>query len=317
MKTRPSSTTRPTAKRLSLEQKIRLIARRYRARERRHRGKSETGNCSSRHAWLAFTCALAVLAVLVLPMVSRADETTTTFEQANQSYASGHFAEAAHGYEAVVARQGFSAPVLFNLGNAWLKAGEPGRAILNYKRAQWLAPGDRAIATNLRLARQQAGLAVVEQNSLEKAARLLGFNTLAWVGSAGLVLLCAGIVGGRLLRSGSRKGARVLTGVGAVALAAVVAILAWRWPDLNRAVVLAASTPARIAPADAAGVSFNLSAGEIVHARQTHGAFMLVRTRDGRTGWVSNAQVTQIVASAPDAPAAPRVNATIPPTAHS
>jgi hypothetical protein len=157
----------------------------------------------------------------------------------------------------------------------------------------------------------------MEQNSLEKAARMLGFNTLAWVGSAGLVLLCAGIVGGRLLHSGARMGARVLTSVGAVVLAVVLANLAWRWPDLDRAVVLAANTPARIAPADAAGVSFNLPAGEIVHARQTHGAFLLVRTRDGRTGWVSHAQVAPIVASAPDAPAAPRVNATVPPTAHS
>ena len=317
MKTRQSSSTKPTAKRPSLEQKIRLIARRYRARERRHRHKSENRYCRSRRGWLALTCALAVFAVLVLPMASRAEETTTTFEQANQSYASGHFAEAAHGYDAVIARQGFSAPVLFNLGNAWLKAGEPGRAILNYERAQWLAPGDRAIATNLRLARQQAGLAVVEQNSFDKAARMLGFNTLAWVGSAGLVLLCAGIVGGRLFHSGARMGARALTGVGAVALVAVVANLAWHWPDLDRVVVLAASTPARIAPADAAGVSFNLSAGEIAHASQTHGAFLLVRTRDGRTGWVSHAQVAPIVASAPDAPPAPRVNASIPPTAHS
>lgn len=213
MKERQLSPKSPMPKRLSLEQKIRLIARRYRARERRHGHKSENRNCQSRHGWLALTCALAVFAVLVLPMLSRAEETTKTFEQANQSYASGHFAEAAHGYEAVIARQGFSAPVLFNLGNAWLKAGEPGRAILSYERAQWFAPGDRAIETNLRLARQQAGLAVVEQNSLEKAARMLGFNTMAWVGSAGLVLLSAGILGGRLLRSGSKSGVHVLRAI--------------------------------------------------------------------------------------------------------
>lgn len=295
---RHSSAKGATPKRLSLEQKIRLIARRFRTRERRHGRQPADPKHAPRRWWMAFACALALLATMAGPTNARAEDYGATFDQANQAYSSGRFADSVRGYEAVIAKQGFSAPLLFNLGNAWLKAGEPGRAILNYERAQWLAPGDRAIATNLRLARQQAGLPVAEQNNLEKAARMLGFNTLAWVGSAALVLLCAGILGSRLLRSGSRVEARVLTSVGAVVLAVVLANLAWRWPDLDRAVVLAASVPARIAPADAAGVSFNLSAGEIVHTRQTHGAFTLLRARDGRTGWVSRRQVAQVIVAA-------------------
>ena len=76
-----------------------------------------------------------------------------TMDTANQLYASGQFAQAAQGYEQLL-DQGFSDSTLFyNLGNAYFKQGDYGRAMLNYRRAAQLAPRDRDIQANLELTR--------------------------------------------------------------------------------------------------------------------------------------------------------------------
>jgi len=53
--------------------------------------------------------------------------------------------------------------------------------------------------------------------------------------------------------------------------------------------------PAHIAPADAAGTVFNLPAGEMVQARESHSGFTLIRTRDGRAGWVKDTSVARVI----------------------
>lgn len=296
MNARHSRTDRPAGNRLTLEQKVRRLARRHRERMRRcQRRKQAGGRCRrSSYPWFPLISLLALFAV-GSPSVSAAE--ATTFDDANQAYAAGHFVEAAHGFERVIAREGFSAPVLFNLGNAWLKAGEPGRAILNYERALVLEPQDAAVRANLRLAREKAGLDVPKPGTMERAVSALGWDTLAWIGVVALVAMCVLIFIGRIRPDISRGRLRLLIAGGAIVLVVVAAILAIRWPELNRAVVLEADAPARIAPAQSAGVSFKLQAGEIVQARKSHGGFVLVRTAEGQSGWVSNKLVAKIRAS--------------------
>ncbi len=82
--------------------------------------------------------------------------TTDTMVTAKELYESGQFIQAAQAYQQL-ADQGFADSVLyFNLGNAFFKQGDYGRAILNYRRAEQLAPRDEDIAANLELARARA-----------------------------------------------------------------------------------------------------------------------------------------------------------------
>src|SRR6266511_4693608 len=57
------------------------------------------------------------------------------FTKANQEYAQGHFKEAISGYEALVRSGQWSANLFYDLGNAYFRTGDFGRAILNYERA--------------------------------------------------------------------------------------------------------------------------------------------------------------------------------------
>jgi tetratricopeptide (TPR) repeat protein len=73
----------------------------------------------------------------------------------NQHYEAGEFVEAANVYETIIAAGIQDSALYYNLGNAYFKQGEVGRAILNYRRAQHLNPRDPDIADNLAIARSQ------------------------------------------------------------------------------------------------------------------------------------------------------------------
>ena len=83
-----------------------------------------------------------------------------------------------------------SAPALFNRGNALVREGKPGPAILAYERAQQLAPRDPAIAVNLQAVRDTAGLAAPTPAWWQSAARALTMNEWAWSGSLALAFVC-------------------------------------------------------------------------------------------------------------------------------
>lgn len=94
-------------------------------------------------------------------------------QMAHQFYEDGQFDRAAQTYQQL-ADQGLSDMTLFyNLGNAYFKQGDLGRAILNYRRAEALAPRDDDLRANLNLARSQT------IDKLDKASGGAFFSHLA------------------------------------------------------------------------------------------------------------------------------------------
>src|SRR5712671_2218078 len=78
------------------------------------------------------------------------------FEKANQEFAQGHFKEAISSYEALIRDSQWSANIFYDLGNAYFRTGDFGRAILNYERALALEPNHPETQANLRIARDEA-----------------------------------------------------------------------------------------------------------------------------------------------------------------
>ena len=102
----------------------------------------------------------ALLAVNGTLLVARApapatEAATEAMHTANGLYESGQLAQAAQVYEQLVDQGYVDGALFYNLGNAYYKQGDPGRAIVNYRRAQQLMPRDPDIKANLALARAQ------------------------------------------------------------------------------------------------------------------------------------------------------------------
>ena len=225
------------------------------------------------------------------------------FDAANAAFAAGRYDEAIAGFHSVVARDGYSPAVLFDLANAYLRAGRLGEAILWYERAHLLAPRDPDVQANLRQARRAANLPLPPEGDawsrLEERASPDGWTILA---SASLFLAAALAIAARLGRARMRQRGsglgRLLTiaVVASLVLAAGAAILAaTRLRSFERAVILGPDPALRVAPYEEATVSSALDPGELVRVERDHQGFRLVRTDDGRSGWVRETAAEPIV----------------------
>ncbi|RME48000.1 MAG: tetratricopeptide repeat protein, partial [Deltaproteobacteria bacterium] len=78
------------------------------------------------------------------------------FYEANKAYEAGDFEKAAEGYEKIIGQGYENGHVYFNLGNAYFRLGEIGRAIFAYRKAEAWIPRDADLRSNLKYAREMA-----------------------------------------------------------------------------------------------------------------------------------------------------------------
>ena len=79
----------------------------------------------------------------------------TTKAQADSAYINNDYANAVYLYEDILANQGESADIYYNLGNSYYKMDNIAKAILNYEKALMLNPGNGDIRFNLELAQSK------------------------------------------------------------------------------------------------------------------------------------------------------------------
>jgi len=100
-------------------------------------------------------CLLLLYACPVARAAENSQDVSQLFFEANQAYKAGDFQQAAALYQNIIKTGVLSGHLFYNLGNACFKAGEIGRAILNYRKAEMLMPRSEDLETNLRYALEQ------------------------------------------------------------------------------------------------------------------------------------------------------------------
>ena len=114
-------------------------------------------------AWLA--CALCASPPTLAHAFTSA-QPLVQLEQANRAFeqalisptpeaAQGYYQQARAGYEQLVAAGIHNARLYYNLGNAYFRLNDLGRAILSYRHGLRLEPGNRQLQANLRYARSR------------------------------------------------------------------------------------------------------------------------------------------------------------------
>jgi len=190
--------------------------------------------------------------------------------------------------------QSYSAAALYNSANAYARADKPGLAVLNYERARLLAPDDPDIDANLRFVRESSHVAPEPRRWIDRLVTVARPAVVAWLGVAGVVMMGAALLAGHLApqRRRMRRAAMV---AGAVLVGFTLSNGLVLWPKLHEAVILTAATPARVSPVPMGDPLFVLPEAETVRIAAEHDDFVLVRTRAGRTGWVSRANLAPVV----------------------
>lgn len=250
-------------------------------------------------AALVFAGALAATVWSAVGYGAPAPGVQPQFREAGRAYAEGRMPDAVQLYEDLVRRGHAVMEVYFNLGNAHVKEGRIGPAVLNYRKAWRLAPRDPDIGANLRLALQAAGASEADLSGAEIV--FTGVSEREWAAAAVVfwwatcLLLCLAV----LLREGRWVLLPLAAGAGAVVVAALLGLWAWRGferdPEL---VVLHDTQNALNAPLATAIPSFPLPEGSVVRAREHQGEW--VRVSHGQlAGWIRRTATAPVLLEAP------------------
>ena len=221
------------------------------------------------------------------------------FVKANQAYPAGRFQEAVDGYRQLVQSGGGNGHLYYNLGNAYLRLNDLGRAILNYERAHLLIPRDADLDFNLRFARDQVKDAVApSQGVIDRTFFWLNSLNLAelfWVFAVLNVLFWGCLLLRLFIRSEWTYYSLILLLVFWVITGLSLGLKWYQLKTDDRAVILQPEVSVLAGPDPQDTVLFKLHAGTMVQLERSEDGWALVRLPDKKRGWVKNDALEGII----------------------
>ena len=232
---------------------------------------------------------LATLLCLVFGMAASAlAQSEAEFAKANQNFVQGHFTEAITGYESLVRAGQWNANLFYDLGNAYFRTHDFGRAILNYQRAIALDNHHPEATANLQIARDEARALELRPTKLE---RYLQFASIDQYSIAAAVALWLGLFGIVALIFARRRSAALLSL--SILCLLVCGMAVWAIHTLDNgsegrglAIVTGNDVQARLATADTANSVLALPAGSEIKILSTRGDWMYAALPNDLRGWI-------------------------------
>ncbi len=218
------------------------------------------------------------------------------FAKANNKYAQGHFKEAIDGYEGLVRTGQWNANLFYDLGNAYFRTGDFGRAILNYERVLALDRHHPEAMANLQIARDESRALELQPSRLERYLQFATANqdrvaaaTAFWLGIFGLIALIF-----------ARRRSAALAAL-SIACLLVCAVALWATYALEHssngpalAIVTGNDVQARLATADTANSVLALPPGSEIKILSTRGDWMYAALPNDLRGWVQAKNAEQV-----------------------
>lgn len=242
---------------------------------------------------LALVCVFVMMAT-VLGSVSSAStkqDAISRFVLGNQDYKQGNYEQAIKQFQAIIDSGLHSGELYYNLGNAYFKQNEVGKAIANYERALQYIPRDSDVNFNLRYAQSLTQKRANEQSA--NFFRMMLDGHVAYYTYDEMVIIMTILIlmlGGVLLLAMIFKWTSLIRwGVSGIlsALIVVYAVGLWQKVDqaTDRAIVLR-SVSANFEPREEATSHFDLSIGTPVKVMNQRDGWVKVQRTDRRLGWI-------------------------------
>jgi len=248
--------------------------------------------------------ATKMVLMLAICFTSVTTSLAVTKVEADSAYARGEYQQAIKDYEALL-KQGASADLYYNLGNAYYRTENITCAVLNYERALLLSPGDRDIRFNLQIAQSKTIDKIVPESemffftwyrSLVNLMSVDGWARTSLVSLAlVIILLLVYLFSDRIwLRKIGFFGGFVL-----LVLFILSNVFAWQQKQnfLYRkgAIVIAPSVTVKSTPASNGTDLFVLHEGtKVTITDGSMKGWKEIRIADGKEGWLESKQLEEI-----------------------
>jgi hypothetical protein len=233
-------------------------------------------------AWALLTPAVACGAEMV------------TLEKANQAYREGKYEEARANYLQLIST-GLRAPELFfNLGNIWLKEGEQGRAILNFRRSLALNPNFTLAQQNLDSALRSIGSS--DERPFYQWLRLRSDFWFAFSAVFFWLTAIAAVVWATSQHFATigKIASLVFAPVFVLGLAVTLGV-GDGLKDPNLAVVVDQSADVRSGPAASSRTVVTTGAGQELQLVTERGDWTFCRLGNGLSGWIHTQSIERVV----------------------
>ncbi len=218
------------------------------------------------------------------------------WDQANTAYINGDFHTAADTYERLLAQGAVSGKLYYNLANACFKEDRLGKAILYYRRALRLTPGNGDIRYNLSVAEARTKDHIEKIPEFFFVVWMRGVRQImsgsAWTGLSLAALVCA-LALFLLYLLAQRLPLRKAGFYGTLA-AAVIFVCATCFAaaerraalDRTQAVVMATAAAVKSSPDKSATDLFVLHEGTVVRIADRLDEWCEIVIDDGKKGWL-------------------------------
>jgi tetratricopeptide (TPR) repeat protein len=235
-----------------------------------------------------FQLLISVLIGVLCMSRALAADVASAFDSANKLYEQGNYADACNAYEQLVRSNAVSPAVLFNLGNAYFKSGQIGRAIATYRQMAELTPRDPDLRANLQFARNQVQGPTLRVSPWARWFGRLNVNEWTALASTGvwLTFLLLAVV---QLRPALWSALRSVIGAFASTTIVVCACLGAALANHAAAkavIVVTGETAVRDTPWDNANSSFVAHDGAELHVLDRKDDWLQVTDGVRRPGWV-------------------------------
>ena len=248
--------------------------------------------------------ATKIVLILVVCLSSVTTSFAVTKVEADSAYARGEYQQAIKDYEALL-KQGASADLYYNLGNAYYRTENITRAVLNYERALLLSPGDRDIRFNLQIAQSKTIDKIVPESEMffftwyKSLVNLMSVDGWARTSLVSLtlviILLLVYLFSDRIwLRKIGFFGGVIL-----LLLFVLSNIFAWQQKQnllfRKGAIVIAPSVTVKSTPANNGTDLFILHEGtKVMITDGSMKGWKEIRVADGKEGWIESKQLEEI-----------------------
>jgi tetratricopeptide (TPR) repeat protein len=208
------------------------------------------------------------------------------FAKANQEYAQGNFKAAIEDYNAIVRSGQLSANLFYDLGNAYFRAGQFGRAILNYERALAVDRHHPESQANLQVTRDEAHAFEMQPSWFERYSNFASVNQYSimaavafWVG-----IFCIAM----MMFARRRRAGTLVLSILSLSIFVVAAFAVYRinGDSQGLAIIVGYKAEARLATADNAGSLLALPPGSEIKIVSTRGDWVYAALPNNLRGWI-------------------------------
>ena len=245
-----------------------------------------------------------IVLLLIVSLTSVMTSFAVTKVEADSAYASGEYQQAIKDYEALL-KQGASADLYYNLGNAYYRTENITRAVLNYERALLLSPGDRDIRFNLQIAQSKTIDKIVPESEMfffTWYRTLVNLMSVDGWARTSLVSLALVIILLLVYLFSDRIWLRKIGFFGGIALLVLFVmsnVFAWQQKQnllfRKGAIVIVPSVTVKSTPANNGTDLFVLHEGtKVMITDSSMKDWKEIRIADGKEGWIESKQLEEI-----------------------